>query len=100
MVCDRVAIMLKGEVVSQGTFDELTTGRQRYDIEIDGQHADVAAHAFRTALADIAVLEPPPPSGQPPTVRGTLKTGEKIEMVGLTLQLGTSNPIRVQALLD
>ena len=100
MVCDRVAIMLKGEVVSQGTFDELTTGRQRYDIEIDGQHADVAAHAFRTALADIAVLEPPPASGQPPTVRGTLKTGEKIEMVGLTLQLGTSNPIRVQALLD
>lgn len=36
MVCDRVAILVKGLVVQQGTLDELTEESQRYEIVIDG----------------------------------------------------------------
>jgi ABC-2 type transport system ATP-binding protein len=34
MVCDRVAILVKGKVVSQGTIDELTFARRHIEIEI------------------------------------------------------------------
>ncbi|MFQ5734823.1 MAG: ATP-binding cassette domain-containing protein [Planctomycetaceae bacterium] len=34
MVCDRVAILSKGDVVAQGTVDELTKGSKRYEIEL------------------------------------------------------------------
>ncbi|MEO0512969.1 MAG: ABC transporter ATP-binding protein [Planctomycetota bacterium] len=33
-VCDRVAIMVKGRVVQQGTIDELTEGQRGYEIEL------------------------------------------------------------------
>ena len=34
MVCDRIAILSKGNVVAQGTIDELTKGSRRYEIEL------------------------------------------------------------------
>jgi ABC-2 type transport system ATP-binding protein len=36
MVCDRVAILVQGRVVQQGTLDELTEESRRYEIVIDG----------------------------------------------------------------
>jgi ABC-type multidrug transport system ATPase subunit len=36
MVCDRVAILVQGKVVMQGTLDELTTESRRYEITIEG----------------------------------------------------------------
>ena len=36
MVCDRVAIMVQGQVVSQGTLAELTASSRRYEIVVDG----------------------------------------------------------------
>lgn len=36
MVCDRVAILVQGKVVQQGTLDDLTADSRRYEIEIDG----------------------------------------------------------------
>jgi len=33
MVCDRVAILLGGQVVRQGTLDELSLHQQRYEVE-------------------------------------------------------------------
>jgi len=36
MVCDRVAILVQGEVVTQGTLDDLTRESQRYEIIITG----------------------------------------------------------------
>ena len=99
MVCDRLAIMVQGQVVRQGTIDELTTGRHQYLIDIDTTDPAVAAHAYRTALED-AYLEPAGPEGSPPTVQGTLKTGEEFHLVGTQLQLATANPIRVQSVID
>ena len=34
MVCDRVSILVKGKVASQGTVEELTAGERRYEIEL------------------------------------------------------------------
>ncbi|MHC4429676.1 MAG: ABC transporter ATP-binding protein, partial [Planctomycetota bacterium] len=36
MVCDRVAILVQGKVVMQGTIDDLTAESRRYEIEIIG----------------------------------------------------------------
>ncbi len=36
MVCDRVAILVQGNVATQGTIDDLTADSQRYEIIIDG----------------------------------------------------------------
>ena len=33
-ICDRVAILVKGRVAKQGTLDELTVARQRYEIDV------------------------------------------------------------------
>jgi ABC-2 type transport system ATP-binding protein len=43
MVCDRVAILVQGKVVQQGTIDDLTADSQRYEIEIDGPEPPWAA---------------------------------------------------------
>ena len=45
MVCDRVAILVQGEVATQGTIDELTAGSRRYEIRIAGPAPDWAAEA-------------------------------------------------------
>ncbi len=36
MVCDRVAILVQGKIVLQGTLDELTAESRRYEITIEG----------------------------------------------------------------
>jgi ABC-2 type transport system ATP-binding protein len=37
MICDRVAILIGGEVRSSGTIEELTEGSRRYEIEVRGE---------------------------------------------------------------
>ncbi len=40
LVCDRVAILVKGKVAAQGTIAELTDHRRRYEIEVEGGEAE------------------------------------------------------------
>lgn len=48
MVCDRVAILVQGRVVAQGTIDELTEGQRRYEIDVaDGARLDAALGSAR-----------------------------------------------------
>ncbi len=42
MVCDRVAILVQGKVVMQGTIDDLTAQSRRYEITIQGTAPDWA----------------------------------------------------------
>ncbi|MFG0284158.1 MAG: ATP-binding cassette domain-containing protein [Phycisphaerales bacterium JB039] len=44
MVCDRVAILVQGVVAQQGTLDELTSDRRRYEVEL-AEASDMAAGA-------------------------------------------------------
>lgn len=50
MVCNRVAILVKGQVAQQGTLDELTADMRRYEIRVDpqslGSAQEIAARAF------------------------------------------------------
>ncbi|MBS0186886.1 MAG: ABC transporter ATP-binding protein [Planctomycetes bacterium] len=41
MVCDRVAILVQGRVASQGTIDQLTTHRKRYEVELESSDSHV-----------------------------------------------------------
>lgn len=45
MVCDRVAILVQGEVATQGTLDELTAESRRHEIRIAGPAPDWAIEA-------------------------------------------------------
>ena len=52
MVCDRVSILVQGEVSMQGTLDELTADSQRYEITIKGDAPGWASNeeAIRTEV--------------------------------------------------
>src|SRR5436305_223595 len=54
LVCDRVAILIAGQVAKQGTPDELSMAKQRYEIEVSLDGAPQAVDGFaqvREALA-------------------------------------------------
>jgi len=76
MVCGRVAILVKGKVAAQGTLDELTVGRQRYEVEV------VAESAMAPTLAAVA--------GQVP--------GASFD--GHVYTFGSADPAPVQPLID
>jgi ABC-2 type transport system ATP-binding protein len=52
MICDRVAIMVAGRVVSQGTMDELAMTRQHYAIELHAPVEPTTIDLLRTKLSD------------------------------------------------
>ncbi|HRQ72357.1 MAG TPA: ATP-binding cassette domain-containing protein [Phycisphaerales bacterium] len=119
MVCDRVAILVQGRVVSQGTIDELTADKRRYEIELTAE-PDAAAAYFQRALPEAirhgehATLTPPapgeretdraPPTHSPLTRRvgyhGQLATGEWLEIDHATLRIGSTEPATIQPIID
>lgn len=56
MVCDRVAILSKGELVSQGTIDDLTNSSKRYEITLaSSMPSDAALQELMTNMDADAV---------------------------------------------
>ena len=53
LICDRVAIMVKGEVVQQGSIDDLTAESQRYEFRISAPDGAVEAELVSAAI-DVA----------------------------------------------
>ncbi len=101
MVCDRVAILVHGEVARQGTIDELTAGQECYEIELAGeQPAQQLAAAlpgmvrFDKAEADSTDL------ARRVGGRGELTTGEWIEIDHGVVRVGTTDPAIVQPIID
>ncbi|MEZ6235391.1 MAG: ATP-binding cassette domain-containing protein [Phycisphaerales bacterium] len=117
MVCDRVAILVQGVVSKQGTLDELTSDKKRYEIEVAGD-AVQAQTAFRAALPGAVgqgEFQPAmegaaghaadaPPTSSPLARRvglhGNLATGEWVEIERNTLRVGTTDPAAIQPILD
>ena len=129
MICDRVAILVKGRLAKQGTLDELTVANQRYEIEIEPA-GDPAVErqkmlaAVPAALAEIprpAVVTPVPmmyatptapmqtdsppvvvipPLARLPLMRGKLANGTWVEIDGVTLRVGVTDAASVQPILD
>ncbi|HYW79017.1 MAG TPA: ABC transporter ATP-binding protein [Thermoguttaceae bacterium] len=113
-LCDRVAILVGGKVIRQGTLDELTARSHAYEIELQadmlpGDSFDRLRKAVRRALPcefQAAQNErPPTPVGRieieaVPTERGTLDSGEAIELDGTIVRIETSKAAAVQPVLD
>lgn len=97
-ICDRVAILSKGQVAMQGRVDELTIAKQRYEIDV-GWH-DPAAVREKILSAIQADWNPWAPTSGPMIDRGTLAGGEWIELAGLTLRVGIIEPGQVQPIID
>lgn len=124
MVCDRVAILVQGVVSKQGSLDELTRDKQRYEIEIasEGEGTESVFRAalpalvgagqigggeFRPSLEGVAAgahSPDAPPTGSPLARRiglhGNLSTGEWLEVERQTLRVGTTDARCVQPIID
>jgi ABC-2 type transport system ATP-binding protein len=96
MISERVAILVGGRVARQGTIDELTAAKQRYEVE-------VALDGRATSPPDLCGALPGIFSSAVPGVaiaRGKLTTGEWAELRGPVLSVGTTEPAVIQPLLD
>ena len=103
-LCDRVAILMEGKVVRQGTIAELTAGSMHYLIELAGDDRTSMQAAIRAALpcplAIVAETSDAPPVNREPVEAGTLPSGEAVELCGATLRIVTGDARRVQPILD
>ncbi len=97
-VCDRVAILVGGEVVRQGTVEDLTARGRHYEIELQGNLSDGLRDAIRAALpCKLQSASVPPPQVAPgevavtpvPVETGTLPSGETVELDGTMVRIGT-----------
>lgn len=115
MVCNRLAILVQGKVASQGTIDELTKGRQYYEITIEPGAAGAGVSAV--PLLEGAGTQAAPPvaeHGNSPALfyealglpasagQAHLATRGGIEMSisGHTLRLHTTDSAAIQPLID
>jgi len=77
-ICDRVAILNAGKVVSQGTIDDLTAGSVFHEIELDG----------------------PPDGTLREAIAGALPDELKIEVKDNVIRINTLDPLAVQPVID
>jgi ABC-2 type transport system ATP-binding protein len=96
VVSDRVAILVGGRVARQGTIDELTVAKQRYEIEVSPNGQAGPAQDILGALRDVF----PDGAASAPVPRGKLSTGEWAELRGPILSVGATDPAQIQPLLD
>jgi ABC-2 type transport system ATP-binding protein len=95
IMCDRVAILVAGQVARQGGIDELTAAKQRYEIEfVPGNgvanHAEQVTRLLPGVFTEAAAA----------AARGALPGGQWVELRGPVLSVGTSDPTGIQPLLD
>ena len=63
-ICGRVAILVKGIVAKQGTLDELTVAKQRYEIEVEPLNDPTAQWRKMVEAVPGTLAEVPQPAGQ------------------------------------
>ncbi|MCX5691282.1 MAG: ABC transporter ATP-binding protein, partial [Planctomycetota bacterium] len=96
MVCDRVAILVKGKVYSQGTIDELTSNRQFYELEIAGADLPAIGRAYASAItAASGRLAADAADGA-----GYLAGGEAVTVARTILRVATTTATVVQPIID
>ncbi|HVX86727.1 MAG TPA: ABC transporter ATP-binding protein [Phycisphaerae bacterium] len=97
VVSDRVAILVAGRVVKQGTLNELTVGRQYFELEVA---ADRAEQGLKRALGErLKGTWPAPPTAEG-ILRGALGTGEWVEIQGSVARVGTVDVGAAQGVID
>ena len=99
VVSDRVAILVGGKVARQGTIDELTVAKQRYEIEVVAEEGPSAGAALAAALQRL-FPEIPRDASPDAIVKAKLATAEWVELRGPMLRVGTTEPEQIQPILD
>jgi ABC-2 type transport system ATP-binding protein len=122
MLCDRVAILVKGRVAKHGTVDELTETKQYYEIDVGAGGSSAAGLRervmtalpghFTESVPNPAASGPPPLPipGRPPLPaplafidRGKIPGDSAnlwVEFDGLAVRIGTPDAGAVQPILD
>ena len=98
MICDRVAILVAGQVARQGTLNELTVTEQRYEIEI--MTADDATRLRQRILQALPTIFTSQPAISSADLCGRLPTGQEVHLRGLILAIPGSDPHHIQEILD
>ncbi len=83
LICDRVGIMLGGELVKEGTVDDLSLDQRRFEIEVAGDVMPV-----------VQLL------GLGPDNRAAIDGAGPVELVGQTLRFPEADAAGVQPVLD
>ena len=96
MICDRVAILVLGQVARQGTLNELTVTDQRYEIEIASN--DDLQHLRQRIIISLPGIFPNVQSSA--ELSGTLPAGHKITLRTPVLSINTTDPAHIQEILD
>lgn len=91
MVCDRVAIMVQGQVRSFGTLDELTSAQRRYEVEFEGD-----ANAVQSALQQQLAFSLSPPDFPDPDHPAP----PSISLQGQVVTIGSEDPADAQPVID
>ncbi|MEZ6244321.1 MAG: ABC transporter ATP-binding protein [Phycisphaerales bacterium] len=101
MVCDRVAILVQGTVRAQGTIDELTVDKRRYEIELAGLDPKGATERITRVIASLGLGSwdgQEPPAGWKGSSR--LASGHAYRVEASTLHVQTAEPSEIQGLID
>jgi ABC-2 type transport system ATP-binding protein len=127
-VCDRVAILVEGALVRQGTLEDLTARGRYYEIELHDASAEGLREAIRAVLpgelrGPTPAAAAPASSGAPavagyplaggasceawsqgsssaPLEKGTLRGGETLELDGNLVRIHTDQPAAIQPAID
>ncbi|MDP6987540.1 MAG: ABC transporter ATP-binding protein [Phycisphaerales bacterium] len=81
MVCDRVAILVRGEVTMQGTIDSLTADSRRFEIDIEGTPPKWAAAACDGVDASMLMIRGENPEPVQPLIDRLRGDGVTIKAV-------------------
>lgn len=95
MVCDRVAIMVAGQVTRQGTMDELAVGRRFYEIELDG-----GGDFSSLGLSVLTSSTSPGNSAPDQFTKGCLPDGRSADVLGHVLRVDEEDAAQLQPLID
>ncbi len=98
MVCDRVAILVQGQVAKQGTIDELTAGKERYEIELATPTKQPPLAEMLHQLVSTNWEQYGPPKGWHDA--GQLRSGEAIRVVNNMVQVHSSDAATIQPIID
>jgi ABC-2 type transport system ATP-binding protein len=100
IICNRVAILKAGQVVSQGTIDELTRDSLYFSVEIES--GDAAAEKLKAALGarqPVAWTERKGDGGVL-TFAGKLADGLEVTVEGPCVRIKTRQAAEVQSVID
>ncbi len=97
-ICDRVAILVGGRVVKQGTLDELSLNQQCYEIEVTG---DSPTNLMQRIVAALGLSLKPKREGEPPLYAlGRTAEGLEVQVTAGMLRVSTVDAGAVQPLVD